>query len=322
MIKVSVIIPIYNVERFIERCVKSLFEQTLKEIEYIFFDDCGSDRSVEILEKLLIEYPECSNNVRLIKNPHNMGSARIRQMGISIAKGEYIAYCDSDDFVAKNMYEKLYKKAKEGNYDIAFCDWNIIDKHNNMHPKIRHVYENKLDFIKSVLKGKEMGNVWSLICKKSVFTNNLIKFPQYTMIEDTTLLIQMIYYAKNFTYVKAPLYSYCINLGGSSRKMDENSCVKRYQDIKGNIKTILSFIESADLSSYLSDETYILKYWARLQIGPITYMNKYYKLWNNTYPEIDRYFLKMKNIPIKLLLNYFLIKSHIYGLFSKILRIK
>lgn len=321
MIKVSVIVPVYNVERFIERCVKSLFEQTLKEIEYIFFDDCGSDKSVEILEKL-IKHTECSGNVRLIKNPHNMGSARIRQMGISIARGEYIAYCDSDDFVAKDIYEKLYNKAKKGNFDVVFCDWNIIDERNNIHPQIRHVYKNKLDFIKSVLKGREMGNVWSMICKKTVFTNNQIKYPQYTMIDDATLLIQIIYYAKNYTYVKIPLYSYCINLDGSSRKMNENACIKRYKDIKGNINTILSFIESVGLSSYLSDDTYILKYWARLQIGPITYMNKYYKLWNNTYPEIDRYFLNIKNIPIKLLLNYLLVKSHIYGLFSKILKIK
>ena len=107
MPKISVIIPVYNVEKYIERCVRSLFEQTLGEIEYIFVDDCTPDGSIAILRRIIEDYPERKPFVSIISHEQNKGLAIARRTGVNAACGEYVAFCDSDDWVDTNMYEKL-----------------------------------------------------------------------------------------------------------------------------------------------------------------------------------------------------------------------
>ena len=93
--KVSVIIPVYNVEPHIERCARSLFEQTLEEIEYIFVNDCTPDASMRILQNVLENYAQRKNQIIIINQPYNMGAAKAREIGIKAASGEYIIHCDS-----------------------------------------------------------------------------------------------------------------------------------------------------------------------------------------------------------------------------------
>lgn len=109
--KVSVIIPVYNVEPHIERCARSLFEQTLEEIEYIFVNDCTPDASMRILQNVLENYAQRKNQIIIINQPYNMGAAKAREIGIKAASGEYIIHCDSDDWVDKEMYRTMYEKA-------------------------------------------------------------------------------------------------------------------------------------------------------------------------------------------------------------------
>lgn len=116
--KVSVIIPIYNVEKYIDRCARSLFEQTLEDIEYIFIDDCTPDKSVDILESVLKEYPHRIPQTQIIRLPKNIGAANVRKKGILLATGEYVIQCDSDDWVEKDMYELMYNKALSEDLDM------------------------------------------------------------------------------------------------------------------------------------------------------------------------------------------------------------
>lgn len=122
--KVSVIIPVYGVERYIEQCARSLFEQTMQDgIEYIFVDDCSPDKSIEILENVLREYPHRRLQTRIIRHTENQGLGGARKTGMEYATGEYIIHCDSDDWVEPDMYETLYRKATEENADIVGCDY-------------------------------------------------------------------------------------------------------------------------------------------------------------------------------------------------------
>lgn len=110
--KVSVIIPVYGVERYIEQCARSLFSQTMRDgIEYIFVDDCSPDKSIEILEDILREYPHREPQVKIIRHTENQGIGGTRRTGVKNATGEYIIHCDSDDWVEPDMYEMLYGKA-------------------------------------------------------------------------------------------------------------------------------------------------------------------------------------------------------------------
>lgn len=110
----SVIIPVYKVERYIERCANSLFGQSMSEnIEFIFVDDYSPDNSIPIVHKVLRQYPKRLFQVRFLRNESNRGLAYSRQRGIEAAKGEYIAHCDSDDWVETQMYQALIDKAKK-----------------------------------------------------------------------------------------------------------------------------------------------------------------------------------------------------------------
>ena len=122
MYKVSIIIPVYNVEEYLERCLNSVFKQTLKDIEIICVNDGSSDKSREILAK----YEEISN-FKVI-DQINSGLSVARNTGLLAAKGEYVGFLDSDDFIDSEFYEKLYTTAVDYNADIA-CG-NIIRENN------------------------------------------------------------------------------------------------------------------------------------------------------------------------------------------------
>ena len=117
MIKVSIIVPVYNVEKYISRCLDSLVDQTLKEIEIIVVNDETPDNS----EKIILEYTNKYKNIKYYKKK-NGGLSDARNYGIGYASGEYIAFVDSDDYVDLSMFEKMYKKAKTDNLDIVVCD--------------------------------------------------------------------------------------------------------------------------------------------------------------------------------------------------------
>ena len=106
--KVSVIVLIYKVEKYIERCARSLFCQTMQDIEYVFVNDCTPDCSIQILQSVIDEYPQRKSDIKIISHEKNMGSGVARNTGLEVADGEYIIYCDGDDWVDPDMYEKLY----------------------------------------------------------------------------------------------------------------------------------------------------------------------------------------------------------------------
>src|SRR5690554_2984658 len=103
----SVIVPIYNVEKQIKRCSISLFEQSFQNMEYIFVNDCSSDKSMEILNEVIDTYPEKKKQIVIINHDTNKGLSAARSSGIQLAKGEYIAHCDSDDWIDTDMYELM-----------------------------------------------------------------------------------------------------------------------------------------------------------------------------------------------------------------------
>ena len=125
MIKLSVIVPVYNVELYLRECLDSIINQTLKDIEIICIDDCSSDNSYGILE----EYSKKDNRIIIFRNQENMSAGPSRNIGIRVSQGEYITFVDSDDFLDKNYYELLYNTAKE--YDSDIVNTSNILRYNN-----------------------------------------------------------------------------------------------------------------------------------------------------------------------------------------------
>ena len=117
--KVTVIVPVYNVEKYIKRCAKSLFEQTIDSLEILFIDDCGLDNSVEIIKETLKSYKNRNSLTRIINLPSNGGVASVRRQGIIEATGQYVIHCDGDDWVDLDLYERMYNKAIKENADVV-----------------------------------------------------------------------------------------------------------------------------------------------------------------------------------------------------------
>ena len=137
-IKVSVIVPIYNTEKFLRKCIESIVNQTLQEIEIILINDGSTDNSHNICLEYTEKYPE---KIRYINNK-NIGCSATRNLGIELANGEYIAFVDSDDYIEKEMYEEMYTKTLKEKSDIVICGFNYIfsDKKTLFIPENKYEY--------------------------------------------------------------------------------------------------------------------------------------------------------------------------------------
>ncbi len=198
MIKVSIIVPFYNVENYIETCLESLVNQTLEDIEIILVNDGSKDNSEKIAQKFIQNYP---NKIVYLKK-ENGGLSDARNYAIPKAKGEYIAFIDSDDYVEINMYEEMYKKAKEENLDYVECNflWEYPDK--VLESKGTQYKDKKEMFIKARVVA------WNKLIKKEIVQKNKIEFPKGYRYEDVEFFYKLLPYINNYGIVEKPFIHY------------------------------------------------------------------------------------------------------------------
>jgi glycosyltransferase involved in cell wall biosynthesis len=213
--KVSVIIPIYKVEKYIEKCARSLFEQTLNEIEYIFVNDCTPDDSINVLNEIIKEYPNRQSWIKIIHHDKNRGLTSTRNTGISIAYGEYITHCDSDDWIEHDMYEKMYMCAKSTSADVVYCDINMVFENYSEIYKAAVNTTNKNDFLRNYI-----ASVWTSLCNTLISTEIYKKYGLYSpehlcYCEDFWLSVRLFHYANKISYIDNPFYNYNRSNGGS-----------------------------------------------------------------------------------------------------------
>ena len=199
MAKITVIVPVYNMEKYIERCLKSLLSQTLEDIEIIVVNDGSTDRSKEII----LDFLESQNNI-IYKEKENEGVAVARNYGLKAASGEYITFLDPDDYIEKDMYEKMYNKAKEEEEeaDLVECDfyWEYPNKKKQ---DVGKVYLGKKDMLVNV---RVMP--WNKLIKKSIIQDNNIRFPKGLKYEDVEFTYKLVPYCNKVSFVKKPFVHY------------------------------------------------------------------------------------------------------------------
>ena len=316
MPKVSVIIPVYGVEQYIERCARSLFEQTLDDIEFVFVDDCTPDHSIEILENIIERYRFCFEEknyaVRIERMSSNSGLPTVRRHGVSLCSSEYVTHCDSDDWVAPNMYELLYKEAKRTDADMVMCGYNMTDG-AKVYNVCYHHETVKQKLVSNLLTQKESWSVWNKLCRRSMYDDTLV-YPTLSMGEDMVLTLQLVLKADRIAVVNKALYNYFYNPESITNVQSEVLRYKHWKESAKNAEIVLSVFKAQGLSDAYAAELVCLRYRQKMLAGNLVLSKKYCKEWLEMFSEVNLKTFKLSAISFSDKLK-FLIKL----LYSKLL---
>ena len=282
--KVSIIIPIYRVEPYIERCARSLFEQTLDSIEYLFVNDCTPDRSIEVLQQILSLYPNRQSQVRIINQPCNVGAAKAREAGIKAAQGEYIIHCDSDDWVDKEMYQAMYEKAVKNRLDCVLCR-AIYYTDGSSHKMIKYTFkEDKAKFLAEVIYGKTSVSLCNRLVKREIYQLPNFIYPTNHMMEDRAYSIQISYYAQSHGYIDGPFYYYYQHSDSVCGNKSDEGMLQNFHQASANFTIIELFLREKQLLNEYKDALCYLEFIVRGFLIPLLKKsNKYRRLWINSF---------------------------------------
>lgn len=202
MVKVSIIVPVYNVEKYIEKCIMSLTAQSLDDIEIIIVDDGSTDKSISIVE----EYAKNDNRIRIYKK-ENGGLSDARNYGLKIATGKYIAFLDSDDYVGTDLYKRMYEKAKQEQSDIVDCNfyWTYCNqgKKDKLKKDIGEKYNGKKEMIE-----KARVVAWNKLYSKELLDKAKVEFPKGLRYEDIEFFYKLVPYVEKVSFIKQPMIYY------------------------------------------------------------------------------------------------------------------
>ena len=299
MAKVSVIVPVYNVEKYIKKCLDSLVNQTLEDIEIIVVNDGSPDNSQKIIDRYVKKYPKKVKSY--IKENGGLGSAR--NYGLTKATGEYIAFVDSDDYVDLEMYEKLYNIAKQKDIDIVTTTKNyrvendlcIIDKFYRV---------NSDDNLKNFIIN-EAGSC-NKIVKKTIIDKNNFMFFENHFYEDIAVTPALALYTKKVEIVDESFYYYVNRSGSIMNQVKYNKRLEDIFDSLNNLKSI--FINQKQFKKYHDEIEYIyishLLHDATLRFLPFEEgkenLNRIISLMDNEFPQWKKNkYLKTRNLKYK-----------------------
>ncbi len=209
-IKVSLIIPVYNVEKYLYRCLFTAVNQTLEDIEIIVINDGSTDNSLEIIKLFAL----CDRRIKIVDQA-NHGLSYARNIGISMARGKYIAFMDSDDFASTNFLEKMYVKAEKEEAQIVICNYKRVRESSKkiyMSPRKRIGAATALtseEALKALLMDLKINNyVWDKLYRRELFADHEIRFPVGASYEDLATTYKLFFYAKKIVCINDCLYYY------------------------------------------------------------------------------------------------------------------
>lgn len=322
MPKVSVIVPVYGVEKYIERCARSLFEQTLDDMEFIFVNDCTKDASMLVLESVIKDYPYRQSQIRILHHKVNKKLSRARETGVRFATGEYIAHCDSDDWIENNAYELLYNHAVKYGCDFVKSDHYLTDGENSI---VKTVCcsegVTKETAISYLLTCKGWNSIWDTLTKRELYIKYNVKFTDDTMLEDFFVITQLLLFSKKIGIVRQPFYYYFQNPNSICHEVNEKAVINKCYQAYRNIQFILNSVHKIYGDKFRKEEV-VIKYVPRRLMIPIMTNQANYKYWRDIYKENLFDVAKSKYINFILKIQYYLVVSRIYPLYSALCKKK
>lgn len=209
--KISVIIPVYNVEPYIARCAHALMNQTLDDMELIFVDDCSPDNSVALLHRILEEYPVRRPRTTIISHDINKGVAAARTTGMRAMSGEYMAHCDPDDIPTPDMYRKMYETAKAADADMVCCSYIEMPE-----GKMRKVTAFNGSGIKALQDSTYTYGLWDKIIRSAIIKeHDVYPYEGINYNEDLNVIVRALCYCRHVTSIDEPLYHHTVGREGS-----------------------------------------------------------------------------------------------------------
>lgn len=221
MAKISVIVPVYNAKKYLQRSIRSLMEQTLDDIEFIIIDDGSQDGSAITIREIVNCYPARTVQVNLIER-ENRGVAATRAQGVDLATGEYIIHFDSDDWARLDMLELMYEKAKTEDADIVVCDYEMVfnNRQSICHQQVSF---SGIDCVKDLLTERISNANWNKLVRRDLYHKNQITFiHNLNMGEDFLVSLKLFHRAKKVAHISDCLYFY--------NKFNDNAVTHTYSE--------------------------------------------------------------------------------------------
>ncbi len=205
---VSILVPVYNVENYIEKCARSLFGQTFQDLEYIFVDDASPDRSMDVLTRVMKDYDGIESRVRIIRHDVNRGLAAARNSAVDAAQGDYIVHVDSDDWLSPDFVAILMQAAEKEDADLVVTNFMEVRSNSSQEWKNEPCVDN-VALTKSLLRRKSLTHIIGKLIRRSILTDNDLRAVEgINQGEDYLLTPRIAYYSKKISVVESPLYFY------------------------------------------------------------------------------------------------------------------
>lgn len=308
--KISIIMPVYNAENTIEKCIESILNQSLIDFELIIVNDGSTDCTEEICKRL-----EHFDKRIILINKKNSGVGSSRSLALTKVTGEYTIHLDSDDWIEPNMFEEMYSAAINNNADIVYCDYTThSSKGEALYVNHSHI-KDKNDFIVKLLNHEVWGTLWNKLIKTDLFKNNNINFYEnINMWEDLLFTVKCIYFSEKIHYINKSFYNYRLNESGlvfSSKNL------KRIED---------QIFVTKDLENFFLNKKYFHKAIidAKLHAKFSLLLKKFYyhpKMWNE-YFDLSLIQIINSNINIKVKILSIMAKLKFYFLIYAIQKYK
>lgn len=295
--KVSIIVPFYKAESFIERCADSLFQQSYLDIEYLFVDDCSPDRSIDRLLQVVDNYPQVQHRVKILRHEHNRGVSAARETGLLASTGEYVYWVDADDWIVPDAIEKMVERTDGGKLDIVACGWYLSFSKNERKMPMPY-YVDIESALRGMLSGQMRWNLWLFMIKRDLYINHGIHFVEGENVgEDMLALIKLFSYARSIGFVEDSLYHYV--------KQNENSITMLTPDqqMKRQMRNLQAAVEH--LTNFFAGkydrEINFFKLNAKMPLL-ISDNDESYRVWARTFPEANEFIManKMQTIRMRL----------------------
>ena len=319
--KISVIIPVYNTGNYLKKCLDSILNQTLKEIEIIIVNDGSSDNSLDIIKR----YMKKNKNIILI-NKENGGQGSARNMGISRATGEYISFVDSDDFIDEEMLEEMYLTAKENDSDIVICNISDYYEKSGTTRDVSLNLKEDVSIQEAILYS--VPSVVNKIYRRKLLQDNKLFFNEKIWYEDFPYSIELLVHAKKIYFISKPFYHYFHRIQSTmhNQNISKNlDILKAYNELEEYLKNNNYYdIYENEIQFLLLKEVFVATINRVIRTSnPISQKRKIIQ-------EVEKYYYShtkgnnpyFSNLPKSFKISYYLIKMRLYFVLSIIFKLK